>query len=53
MTTRLPAPEQPISEMDRMRQRALADEKAGKCGVMRDPQIERRPPRKPSWSGWG
>jgi hypothetical protein len=32
-----------------MVERILRDEAAGKCVVMRDPKIIKRPPRKPSW----
>ena len=40
---------EPIGYLEVMRQRALADERAGRCIVMRDPKIRPRPPRKPSW----
>jgi hypothetical protein len=36
-------------EQARWIEKALRDEQAGKCVVMRNPGIKPRPPRKPSW----
>ena len=43
---------EPLTYLERMRRRALEDERNGKCVVMGAPNIKRRLPRKPSWD-WG
>jgi hypothetical protein len=46
----VPSPQpEPLTWQEHMRQRALQDERDGKCVVMRDPKIRPRLPRKPSW----
>jgi hypothetical protein len=39
-------------ELAHLYERALRDEQAGRCIVMRDPKIRPKPPRKPSWERW-
>jgi hypothetical protein len=38
----------PETDMDRWRSCVLREEAEGKCRVMRDPKIKKRPPKKPT-----
>ena len=48
VTAEVEAGRVPLEQARRLEQ-TLRDESDGKLIVMRDPQIKRRPPRKPSW----
>ena len=48
-----PAPQpEPLPYLEQLRQRALQDERDGKCVVMRNPGVKPKPPRRPSWARW-